>query len=163
MSYPGHTLVGGLTPLQRSSRCILQPQPTGQYTHVYWYACLCIYEFTQIHKFSFLTGYHTKAKEPSWPYYLPIANRFMPFLRVLAKSEMQPVLSRFWTGVDDSIFYDDNYYVMSISWVLVCLYLNNTLTMSRMWCKWRKAGLNSEFSFSKTGCLTNTKEPSLHY
>ena len=25
----GHSLVGGLTPLQRSSRCILQPQPTG--------------------------------------------------------------------------------------------------------------------------------------
>ena len=25
--YPGHSLVGGLNPLQRSSRCILQPQP----------------------------------------------------------------------------------------------------------------------------------------
>ena len=30
MSYPGHSLGGGLTPLQRCSRCILQPQPTGQ-------------------------------------------------------------------------------------------------------------------------------------
>ena len=29
VSYPGHSL-GGLTSLQRSSRCILQPQPTGQ-------------------------------------------------------------------------------------------------------------------------------------
>ena len=29
VSYPGHSL-GGLNPLQRSSRCILQPQPTGQ-------------------------------------------------------------------------------------------------------------------------------------
>ena len=32
VSYAGHSLcvcVGGLTPLQRSSRCILQPQPTG--------------------------------------------------------------------------------------------------------------------------------------
>ena len=31
MSYPGHSLVGGgdLTPLQRCSRCILPPQPTG--------------------------------------------------------------------------------------------------------------------------------------
>ena len=29
MSYPGHSL-GGVTPMQRSSRCILQPQPTGQ-------------------------------------------------------------------------------------------------------------------------------------
>ena len=30
VSYPGHSLGGGLTPLQRSSRCILQSQPTGQ-------------------------------------------------------------------------------------------------------------------------------------
>ena len=30
VSYPRHSLGGGLTPLQRSSRCILQPQPTGQ-------------------------------------------------------------------------------------------------------------------------------------
>ena len=33
VSYPGHSLIGGggcLTPLQGSSRCILQPQPTGQ-------------------------------------------------------------------------------------------------------------------------------------
>ena len=31
MSYPGHSLWwwGGLTPLQRCSQCILQPQPTG--------------------------------------------------------------------------------------------------------------------------------------
>ena len=30
VSYPGHSLGGGLTPLQRSSRCILQSRPTGQ-------------------------------------------------------------------------------------------------------------------------------------
>ena len=32
VSYPGHSLEwgGDLTPLQRSSLCILQPQPTGQ-------------------------------------------------------------------------------------------------------------------------------------
>ncbi len=29
VSYPGHSL-GGVTPLQKCSRCILQPQPTGQ-------------------------------------------------------------------------------------------------------------------------------------
>ena len=29
MSYPGHSFGGGLTPLQRYSRCILQLQPTG--------------------------------------------------------------------------------------------------------------------------------------
>ena len=31
VSYPGHSLWSGLTPLQRSSQCILLPQPTGQY------------------------------------------------------------------------------------------------------------------------------------
>ena len=31
VSYPGYSL-GGLTPLQRCSQCILQPQPTGQAT-----------------------------------------------------------------------------------------------------------------------------------
>ena len=30
MSYPGHSLGGGLSLLQRGSQCILQPQPTGQ-------------------------------------------------------------------------------------------------------------------------------------
>ena len=30
VSYPGHSLGRGLTPLQRCSRCILQPQPTGE-------------------------------------------------------------------------------------------------------------------------------------
>ena len=30
MSYPGHSVGGGLTPLQRSSHCIQQPQPAGQ-------------------------------------------------------------------------------------------------------------------------------------
>ena len=33
VSYPGNSL-GGLTPLQRCSQCILQPQPTGQYTEL---------------------------------------------------------------------------------------------------------------------------------
>ena len=30
---PGHSLCGGITPLQRYSRCILEPQPTGQSPH----------------------------------------------------------------------------------------------------------------------------------
>ena len=30
VSYPGHSWGGTLTFLQRGSRCILQPQPTGQ-------------------------------------------------------------------------------------------------------------------------------------
>ena len=37
VSYPGHTLVvvvGGLTPLQRCSRCILHPKPIWQYTEL---------------------------------------------------------------------------------------------------------------------------------
>ena len=32
-SYPGNSL-GHLTPLQRCSQCILQPEPTGQYTEL---------------------------------------------------------------------------------------------------------------------------------
>ena len=36
VSYPGQSVGGGeLTPLQRYSRCILQPQPTGQ--SIGWY------------------------------------------------------------------------------------------------------------------------------
>ena len=31
VSYPGHSLGGCLTPLQRCSQCILQSQPTGQW------------------------------------------------------------------------------------------------------------------------------------
>ena len=34
MSYPGHSLGGGYTPLQMFSRCILQPHPTGQLEYV---------------------------------------------------------------------------------------------------------------------------------
>ena len=34
VSYPGHSLGEGLTPLQRCSHCILQPQLTGQYTEL---------------------------------------------------------------------------------------------------------------------------------
>ena len=41
MSYPGHSFGGGLTPLQRCSQCILQPQPTGQYRGEEMDACLC--------------------------------------------------------------------------------------------------------------------------
>ena len=45
VSYPGHLLVvySGLTPLQRNSRYILQPQPTGQ---VKWFrGLLCNKQF----------------------------------------------------------------------------------------------------------------------
>ena len=34
----------------------------------------------------------------------------MPFLRVLALSDMQTPLSKIWTCVTDSIFYADNRY-----------------------------------------------------
>ena len=33
----GTIVGGGLTPMQRSSRCILQPQPTGQFA--FWFSC----------------------------------------------------------------------------------------------------------------------------
>ena len=44
---------GGLTALQRSSRCILQPQPTGQLKHwmcIYLYKDLCIVTRTKPEK-----------------------------------------------------------------------------------------------------------------
>ena len=47
------------------------------------------------------TGCLTKAKEPSLPYYLPLAGRriirFIPFPRVLVQCEMQSASSRIWT------------------------------------------------------------------
>ena len=38
--YPEHSL-GGLTPLQRSNRCIVHPQPTEEYL-LYIYMCVCV-------------------------------------------------------------------------------------------------------------------------
>ena len=66
-------------------------------------------------EFSFSkTSRLTKAKEPSLPYYLPIAGGriigFIPFPRVLVLCEMQSVSSRIWTRVAVSISYDDNHY-----------------------------------------------------
>ena len=87
----------------------------------------------------------TKAEEPSLLYYLPIAGGriigFIPFPRVLVLCEMQSVSSRIWTRVAVSISYDDNNYTTG-----------TTIT-----------GLNSEFSFSYTSCLTKAEELSLPY
>ena len=75
-------------------------------------------------EFSFSeTSCLTKAKEPSLPYYLPIAGGriigFIPFPRVLVLCEMQSVSSRIWTCVAMSISYDDNHYTTGTSkkWV----------------------------------------------
>ena len=46
----------------------------------------------------------TKAKEPSFSNNLPIH-----FPKALARSEKQRALSRVWTRIDNSIFYEDNY------------------------------------------------------
>ena len=71
-------------------------------------------------EFSFSkTSSLTKAKEPSLPYYLPIAGGriigFIPFPRVLVLCEMQSVSSRIWTRVAVSNSYDDNHYTTSTS------------------------------------------------
>ena len=44
MSYLGHSLWWGLTPQQRCSQCILQPQLTGLYIYIYIYiyVCMCV-------------------------------------------------------------------------------------------------------------------------
>ena len=60
-----------------------------------------------------------KAEEPSLSYYLPIAGGriigFIPFPRVLVLCEMQSVSPRIWTGVAESISYDDNHYTTGTS------------------------------------------------
>ena len=66
-------------------------------------------------EFSFSqTGCHSKIKELSLPYYLPIAGGriigFIPFPRVLVQCEMQSVTSRIWIRVAVSIAYNDNHY-----------------------------------------------------
>ena len=43
------------------------------------------------------------------------------------------------------------------------MYLRNQVVTQSQFFKRSKASLNSEFSFSKTGYLTKTKEPSLPY
>ena len=69
-------------------------------------------------EFSFSqTSCLTKAEEPSFPYYLPIAGGriigFILFPRVLVLCEMQSVSSRIWTRVAESIFYNDNHCTMT--------------------------------------------------
>ena len=46
VSYPGHSLWGCLTLLQSCSRCILQPQPTGQRFLGYWFNQVAVNERT---------------------------------------------------------------------------------------------------------------------
>ena len=65
-------------------------------------------------EFSFSkTGYHTKAKESSLPYYLHIIKGRLvwcvPFPRVLALSEVETDSSRIWTQVIMSISYGNIY------------------------------------------------------
>ena len=52
-------------------------------------------------------------KKPSLSYYLPIVE-FITFLKVLELSEIQKGLSKIWTRVTVSIFYDINQYTTSV-------------------------------------------------
>ena len=50
VSYTGHSLGRGLTTLQRCSRYILRPQPTGQlFILVYMYVCISVCEYLSIY------------------------------------------------------------------------------------------------------------------
>ena len=83
----------------------------------------------------FLTGYNrfwiqsfpshrivasSRLKNLVTPTILPIAGGriigFIPFQGVLVQCEMQSVLSRIWTRVALSIFYDDNHYTLGTIW-----------------------------------------------
>ena len=84
-------------------------------------------------EFSFSsTSCYTKVKEPSQPYYLPIAGGrivgFIPFRRVLVLCEMQSVSFRIWTRFTVSIFNNNGHYTMGTVWCLqvwihVCMYV----------------------------------------
>ena len=93
-------------------------------------------------EFSFsYTGWHTKANEPSLPYYLLIAwgrmIEIIPFARILVLCEMQSALFRIWTRVAVSIFYDNNHYTICpstfllhmsvVGWLVVWFYGVSTI------------------------------------
>ena len=63
-------------------------------------------------------SFSPRLKNLVYPTILPIAGGriigFIPFPRVLVLCEMQSVLSRIWTCVTVSIFYDDNHYTTDI-------------------------------------------------
>ena len=66
VSYPGHSLGRGLTPLQKSSQCILQPQPTGQINYLYlnvifyFYLSLFFFKNKKRKKMTLITWYSSK-------------------------------------------------------------------------------------------------------
>ena len=73
---------------------------------------------------------------------------------------MQSVSSRIWTRVAVSISYDDNHYTTGTSNIFTEPSAQAGYD-TRSIFKRSLTGLNSEFSFSKTSCLTKTEEPSL--
>ena len=82
------------------------------------------------------------------------------FQRVLALCEMQTFLSRIWTQVSVSTFYDVNHYTTSIP-VYVCMHPlchEQDVTYSQF-----TADLNSKFSFSYNDCFTKAEELSLPF
>ena len=57
------------------------------------------------------TGCHTKAKEPSLPYYLPIAEG--------RRGENANSLSRVWTLLGEFISLDSNFYYTMLVWQVI--------------------------------------------
>ena len=78
---------------------------------------------------------------------------------VLVLCEMQSISSRIWTLVAVSISYDDNHYTTGAS-LRPTPPFGQDRTQGQFF-KRGLTGLNSEFSFSKTSCLTKAEEPSL--
>ena len=114
------------TPLQRCSRCILQPQLTGQVK--FGTCCLTLYQ----NVFHF------------WP------TKGVSIYMSQHVFWLQYIIKTMHTGV-----------------YCVCVNVEgcNYLTLPRLvwsditlYFKWGTAGLNLELSFSKTGCLSKTKE-----
>ena len=79
---------------------------------------------------------------------------------------MQSVLSRNWTRITVSISCEYNHYTTGTSIRSMILFTNPSARAgydTRSIFKRSLTGLNSEFSFSKTSCLTKAEEPSLSY
>ena len=75
----------------------------------------------------------------------------------------KPISLRIWTWIGNSVFYDNNCYTHIYSDEDTVLFFYFTNPMERIWKNVNfyvvSAGLNSEFSFSRTSCFTKVKWP----
>ena len=84
---------------------------------------------------------------------------FIPFLRVLELSEMQPGSSRIWTRLTESIFFDDNRYTTATSINFMHTFYFNILTTFNHYLLWSKQEISENKMVRSTapvGCFSPT-------